>query len=67
MKNNNNLPDNRGYFGAYGGQFIPEILRPALDELEQAYLRQRDNKEFHDKLQTDLQEYGGRPTSLYFA
>ena len=67
MKNNNNLPDNRGYFGAYGGQFIPEILRPALDELEQAYLRQKDNKEFQDKLQTDLQEYGGRPTSLYFA
>ena len=67
MKNNNNLPDNRGYFGAYGGQFIPEILRPAMDELEQAYLRQKDNKEFQDKLQTDLQEYGGRPTSLYFA
>lgn len=65
--NNDNFPDHRGYFGAYGGQFIPEILRPALIELEQAYLSLKDKKEFQELLRREMDDYGGRPTSLYFA
>ncbi|MEE9170035.1 MAG: tryptophan synthase subunit beta [bacterium] len=61
------LPDNRGYFGAYGGQFIPEILRPALVELEQAYSQLKDREDFQQELESELRDYVGRPTPLYFA
>ncbi|MFH1014586.1 MAG: tryptophan synthase subunit beta [Nitrospirota bacterium] len=57
----------RGYFGQYGGRFVPETLMPALIELEQAYLKYRKDKDFQKEL-THLQKtYIGRPTALYFA
>jgi len=56
-----------GYFGRFGGQFIPEILRPALLELEETYLRLKDNPEFKEELDWTLSHYAGRPTPLYFA
>lgn len=55
------------YFGPYGGQFIPEILRPALVELEEAYFQLKDTTAFQNELKKDLKDYAGRPTSLYFA
>ncbi|MDE1726854.1 MAG: tryptophan synthase subunit beta [Thaumarchaeota archaeon] len=56
-----------GKFGEFGGRFIPETLVPAVEELEQAYLKFKDNKDFRQELDYYLKEYAGRPTPLYFA
>ena len=60
-------PDERGHFGEFGGKFVPEILIPALEKLEQAYAQARNDPEFHRELRFYLQEYSGRPTALTFA
>jgi tryptophan synthase beta chain len=57
----------QGRFGKYGGRYVPETLIPALDELEQAYARSRQDRQFQDELAYYLQRYCGRPTPLYFA
>ncbi|MCM8787729.1 MAG: tryptophan synthase subunit beta [Candidatus Omnitrophica bacterium] len=62
-----NLPDKRGYFGEFGGKFVPETLYLCLEELEAAYLDAKKNKEFINELNYYLKEYAGRPTPLYFA
>jgi tryptophan synthase beta chain len=62
-----NKMQTKGYFGQYGGQFIPEILRPALLQLEEAYSAFKKNKELQKRFQLELKDYGGRPTPLYFA
>lgn len=59
--------DKKGYFGEFGGQFIPEILRPALVELEAAYERFQADPDVQKKFRSELSEYAGRPTPLYFA
>ncbi len=61
------LPDRRGYFGAYGGRYVPETLMPALQELEREYLRARRDPAFWQELEGLLRDYAGRPTPLYFA
>src|SRR4030043_726413 len=61
------LPDRKGYFGIYGGRFVPETLMPALKEVEEAFLHSKKDRNFHIQL-THLQKtYIGRPTPLYFA
>jgi tryptophan synthase beta chain len=55
------------YFGPYGGQFVPETLMPALDELESAYEAFKKNKEAQKELSALLADYAGRPTPLYLA
>jgi len=60
-------PDPRGYFGAFGGKFVPETLMPALEELERAYHEARSNSAFQNELESLLRQYAGRPTSLYLA
>ena len=57
----------RGWFGDYGGQFVPETLMPALLELEGAYERLKSEPEFKEDLAWYYRHYGGRPTPLYFA
>jgi len=57
----------KGYFGQYGGRFVPETLMPALIELEQAYLKYRKDKDFQKELAHLQKTYIGRPTALYFA
>ena len=57
----------RGYFGGFGGQFVPELLMPALMELERGYQDIAKTQEFHYKLDDLLKNYAGRPTPLYFA
>lgn len=52
------------YFGEYGGQFVPQILVPALDQLEQAFIDAQADPEFQAEFMTLLQEYAGRPTAL---
>ncbi len=54
-----------GYFGRFGGTFVPEILMPALEALEAAFLDAQDDPGFQDELNALLGEYAGRPTPLY--
>jgi tryptophan synthase beta chain len=61
------LPDKRGYFGQYGGRFVPETLMPALSELEEAYIAARRDRGFRRELRHLQRTYIGRPTPLYFA
>lgn len=61
------FPDERGYFGEYGGRFVPETLMPALKELERLFLGVRDDQTFRGEYVSLLQEYAGRPTPLTFA
>jgi tryptophan synthase beta chain len=56
-----------GRFGVFGGQFVPETLVPAVQELEKAYLAARKDKAFTAELQRLLHEFAGRPTPVYFA
>jgi tryptophan synthase beta chain len=60
-------PDARGYFGAYGGRFVPETLVEPVEELERAYFAARDDASFHAELDHLLAHYVGRPTPLYEA
>jgi len=60
-------PDNRGYFGAYGGRFVPETLMPALAELERAYADAQKDKVFQEEFARLCRDYIGRPTPLYHA
>lgn len=57
----------RGYFGDYGGRFVPETLMPALEELENAFYRAKKDKNFIEEFDNLLKDYVGRPTPLYFA
>jgi len=56
-----------GYFGQYGGRFVPEILINALNDLERNYLFFKKDKSFNKELLFYLKNYAGRPTPLYFA
>jgi tryptophan synthase beta chain len=62
-----NVPDERGYFGNYGGRFVPETLVPALDELLAAYREAMADPEFHQQLATLQRTYTGRPTPITYA
>ena len=57
----------KGRFGIHGGQYIPETLMNAVIELEQAYDRYKDDRDFNRELAALLNEYAGRPSRLYFA
>jgi tryptophan synthase beta chain len=59
------LPDKRGYFGQYGGKFVPETLMPALNELETAYAEAIADVSFTTEFDRLCRDYIGRPTPLY--
>ncbi len=61
------LPDSRGRFGRFGGQYVPETLMSALAELETAFLRYKGDPEFQTQLFGYLRDFVGRSTPLYFA
>lgn len=52
------------YFGEFGGQYVPQILVPALDQLEDEFIKAQEDPEFQAEFMTLLQEYAGRPTAL---
>jgi tryptophan synthase beta chain len=60
-------PDARGYFGEYGGRFVPETLVAPIEALTAAYLEARADAAFVDELSALLRDYVGRPTPLYEA
>jgi tryptophan synthase beta chain len=67
MKNNYSEPNSEGFFGSYGGKFVPETLMEALDELEKCYEGIKSDSEFQKKIDRDLADFVGRPSPLYFA
>ena len=62
-----NLPNERGWFGEYGGVFAAETLIPALQELKQAYAEAQADPEFQKELDYYLHHYVGRPSPCYYA
>jgi tryptophan synthase beta chain len=60
-------PDVRGYYGPFGGRFVPETLMAPIDELAREYFRVREDPAFLDEFHTLLRDYVGRPTPLYEA
>ncbi|MCL0041805.1 tryptophan synthase subunit beta [Peptococcaceae bacterium] len=61
------IPNERGYFGDYGGQFVPETVLPALEDLIESYYKFKDDEQFKEELNYYLKKYVGRPSPLYFA
>jgi len=57
----------KGYFGEFGGSYVPEVVQKALDELEIAYNKYKDDEEFLKEYHHYLKDYSGRETPLYFA
>lgn len=62
-----NFPDKTGHFGPYGGKFIPETLIPVAEEIEQEYLKAKEDPAFWDEFNDLLKNYVGRATPLYEA
>lgn len=62
-----NLPDARGYFGTFGGRYVPDTLMEPLIALERAYAQIKDDPAFVAALSHLLKDFVGRPTPLYFA
>lgn len=60
-------PDQKGFYGSYGGQFVPESLMQAIHELEKAYQNAKQDQAFIEELNYYLKDYVGRETPLYFA
>jgi len=61
------LPDEKGYFGEYGGRFVPETLVPVLDELTKAYEEVKADSSFWAEFASLSRDYSGRPTPLFLA
>ncbi len=59
--------NNNGYYGQFGGAFIPEMLHPNIEELRENYLAITREEDFQEEFQQLLKDYVGRPTPLYFA
>ena len=59
--------NNEGYYGDFGGAYIPEILHKCVDDLRQAYLQVIDSQDFKDEFAKLLRDYAGRPSPLYLA
>ena len=67
MVTKQDLPDELGRYGSYGGRFVPETLMPAIHELEIAYKESQTDENFQSELSSLLNNFVGRPTDLYFA
>lgn len=60
-------PDNNGFYGEFGGAFIPEMLYPNVQELQKNYRDIIASKDFQEELRTLLRDYVGRPTPLFYS
>ncbi|MDD3151078.1 MAG: pyridoxal-phosphate dependent enzyme, partial [Candidatus Gastranaerophilales bacterium] len=61
------LPDKNGFFGEYGGKFIPPQLIETMDKINKKYLELKNNENFNEELHYLYKHYVGRPTPVYFA
>ena len=59
--------DERGYYGEFGGAYIPEMLQPNVEEIQQAYQSIWEDEVFQKEFRSLLKDYVGRPTPLYYA
>lgn len=64
---NNFQPNERGYWGEFGGRFVPETLMSPLEQLTNAYFAVRDDAEFQEEFLQLLKDFSGRPTPLFYA
>jgi tryptophan synthase beta chain len=64
---NNYQPDKRGYWGEFGGRFVPETLMSPIEELTDAYFAVREDTDFQAEFLNLLQDFSGRPTPLFYA
>ncbi len=62
-----NAVEQNMYYGEFGGQYVPDMIRPALDAVAAAYLQYKDDPEFRNELTGLLKDYDGRETPLYYA
>lgn len=62
-----NAVEQNMYYGEFGGQYVPDMIRPALDAVAAAYLQYKDDSEFRNELAGLLKDYDGRETPLYYA
>lgn len=62
-----NAVEQNMYYGEFGGQYVPDMIRPALDTVAAAYLQYKDDPEFRNELAGLLKDYDGRETPLYYA
>lgn len=62
-----NAVEQNMYYGEFGGQYVPDMIRPALDAVAAAYLQYKDDSEFRNELAELLKDYDGRETPLYYA
>ncbi|NVK64802.1 MAG: tryptophan synthase subunit beta [Flavobacteriales bacterium] len=60
-------PDEMGFYGEFGGAFVPELLRPNIEELTRAFRTAQDDKSFQADYLSLLKDYVGRPTPLYYS
>ncbi|MBD63179.1 MAG: tryptophan synthase subunit beta [Gammaproteobacteria bacterium] len=67
MNNLSDLPNSDGYFGDYGGKYVPETLMYALKELDDTYSKLKKDPKFLEEIEKDLINFVGRPSPLYFA
>ena len=67
MDNLTNLPNSEGFFGDYGGKFVPETLMYALKELDETYMKLKNEPKFLEEIDQDLLQFVGRPSPLYLA
>lgn len=67
MLNNKIETQEAGYFGQFGGQFVPDNVKKALNEIAEAYNNYKNDKEFQKELKSYLKDYSGRETPLYYA
>ena len=63
----NQMEQKKGRYGLYGGQYIPETLIPAVNEVEKAYEYYKNDPQFKQELHDLLTKYAGRPSLLYYA
>lgn len=61
------LADSKGFYGQFGGTFIPDILKPCIDELQEKYLEILNDPEFQEEYYSLLKDYVGRPSPLYLS
>ena len=63
----NILPDSEGFYGNYGGQFLPENLKAEFQKITEAFMKFREDADFNAELNYLLKNYAGRPSPVYFA
>ncbi|MDQ6983081.1 MAG: tryptophan synthase subunit beta, partial [Ghiorsea sp.] len=65
--NTTNMPDDKGYFGEYGGQILPPPMIDIMNQINDAYDEVTQTKAFQDELNELYADYVGRPSPIYFA